>query len=159
MLFRSVFDLCQPVVFINDFPGIHGQFRSDDLVVAKAFAVLRYLVKINECFDFCGIQYLACLLIDAFLFEKFTQTFRLGCGNAEIFRVFLQFFQKIKELFVFPFCTQLKFFTPVNNRFFFDGALVSVFIFDRFLYDSGLDRKSTRLNSSHWHLSRMPASA
>ena len=25
--------------------------------------------------------------------------------------------------------------------------------------DPGVDRKSTRLNSSHWHVSRMPSSA
>ena len=132
-----VFNLCQSMVLINDFPGIHGQFRCDDLVVSEAFSVFRYLVKINECLDLCGIQDLAGLFIDAFLFEKFTQAFRLGCCDAEIFRVFLQHFQKIKELFVFPLCTQLKLFAPINNHLFFDGPLVSVFIFHRFLHDSG----------------------
>ncbi len=130
-------DLCQAMVFINDFPGIHGQFRCDDLVVAEAFPVLRNLVKINERFELCGIQDLAGRFIDAILFKKFTQAFRLGCGDAEIFRVFLQLFQEIKELFVFPFCTQMKFSAPINNCLFFDGPLVSFFIFDRFLYDSG----------------------
>lgn len=123
-----VFNLCQPMVFINDFLGLHGQFRCDDLVVAEAFPVFRYLVKIKECPDLCGIQDFAGFFIDAFLFEKFTQAFRLGCGDAEIFRVFLQLFQEIKELFVFPFCTQLKFSAPINNHLFFDGPLVSVFI-------------------------------
>lgn len=38
-------DLCQAMVFINDFPGIHGQFRCDDLVVAEAYAETRDTVR------------------------------------------------------------------------------------------------------------------
>ena len=50
-------------------------FRCDDLVVSEAFPVFRYLIKINECLDFCGIQDLAGLFIDAFLFEQLTPAF------------------------------------------------------------------------------------
>ena len=132
-----VFDLCQPVIFINDFPGIHGQLGCDDLVITQTFSVFRHFIKIDERSYLCGIEDLPGLFIDAFLFKKLPQAFGLGSGDPEIFGMFLQLFQEIKEFFVFLFRACLKFSAPVNNDLFFNGPFVPMFILYGFLYDPG----------------------
>lgn len=61
-----VFNLCQPVIFINDFPGIQSQFGCDDLVVAETFSVFCHFIKIYKCLYLCGIEDFASLFINAF---------------------------------------------------------------------------------------------
>ena len=70
-----IFDLCQAVVFIDHFLCIHGQFRSDDLVITKALAVFCHFIKIHKPSYFRRIQYFACFFVDAFLLEELAQGF------------------------------------------------------------------------------------
>ena len=86
-----VLDLCQSMVFINHILCIHGQFGSDDLVIAKAFSVFRYFIEIHKTSYFGGIQYFTCFFIDTFFLKKLTQGFRLDCCDPKILRMFLQF--------------------------------------------------------------------
>ena len=98
-----VFDLCQPAIFINDLLCIHGQFRSDDLIIPKAFPISGYFVKAYQSFDFRRIQNLPGLLIDAFFFEELPQRFRLDCCDSEIPRIVPAASAGNLKMFCFPF--------------------------------------------------------
>ena len=86
-----VFNLCQAVIFIDHFPCIHGQLRSDDLVVSQALFIFRHLVKVYERPDFIGVQDFSCLLVDALFLEEFPEAFGLDSCDPEVFRMFFQF--------------------------------------------------------------------
>ena len=116
--------------------GLKEEYRSDrdDIVAEFFFPCLSHCIEYDRCVDFLSIQSLATI---AMAFDNFS------LGKAKL-RMITGHRFKNEDLNIMT-----KLFSEKYTKR-FDGKLIR---------NTKIDRKSTRLNSSHSQQSRMPSSA